>query len=272
MVYRVFLPANADATVTFVIDGFEKTVEAFGTDENGLLLFKLAGITPAKMNEDITATLTAGELTATNHYTIKAYLDQVLSQYDDEKTLTLVNSLLVYGAAAQQYANGNTDGFDAATLDQLANLEAIPEGEYDVQKGEGVGVEYFAMNLRGTIYLRVGIVVEDATGVTLEATKGGKTTVYNVASYTAEGGIIAITYDAFTATELDEVVTFTLKSADGTVIDTLSFSANAYLYSASNSTIENLAFIKHWRGFIFQRRMIISFVRLEITSMTSIMK
>lgn len=97
------------------------------------------------------------------------------------------------------------------------------------------------MNLSGKIYLRVGVDLADPTGYVLEATKGDTKTTYNVADYPASGTTIAITYEGFMASELDKVVTFTLKNANGDVIDTLTVSANAYLYSASNSTIENLA-------------------------------
>ena len=237
MVCRVFLPAGSDATVTFLIDGFEKTVAFEGLDENGLYLFKLAGITPAKMNENITATLTVnGETVGTLNYTIKAYLDAVKTQNTSEKTLALVDALLVYGAAAQQYDKGNTEGFDTATVEALATLGAIDKTSISYEK-TGTGIEHFAMNLGGTFFLRAGIVVDDATGMTLEV--GDKT--YNVANYAPDAnGIRAIVCDSFTATELDQPVTFTLKQ-NGEVIGTLTVNANAYLYMASQSTIPNLA-------------------------------
>ena len=238
MVYRVLLPDSSDATVTFCIDGYKVSVESFGTDENGLHLFRLAGITPAKMNKSIQATLIVdGEEFATcNSITIKSYLDSVKETYkDNEQMVALVDSLLVYGAAAQQYVDKNTDGFDEDTLTKLAGLTAIPT---DANAGEktGVGVEYFGMNLTGAFSLRVGILLENVEGVTLEV--GDK--VYNVADYTAVEGIRVITCGAFSATELDEDVTFTLRRGDE-VLGTLTVDANAYLYRASNSTEENLA-------------------------------
>ena len=237
MLYRVFLPENSEATVTFLVDGYEKTVAVEDFDQNGLYLFKLAGITPAKMNESIRATLTVnGEVVDTLDYTIKAYLDAVKAQNTNEKTLALVDALLVYGAAAQQYVNGSTAGFDAETVEALATLRAIEKSAITYEK-TGTGIEQFAMNLSGSFYLRAGIVVDDATGMTLEV--GGKS--YGVANYAPDAnGIRAIVCDSFTATELDQPVTFTLKQ-NGEIVGTLTVNANAYLYLASQNTSESLA-------------------------------
>ena len=136
--------------------------------------------------------------------------------------------------------NSNTDGFSAETLAQLGALEAVPELVAD--KGtNSTSLDKYALNLSGKIYLRVGVDLADPTGYVFEATKGDTTTTYNVADYPASGATIAITYEGFMASELDKEVTFTLKNANGEVIDTLTVSANAYLYSASISTNEKLA-------------------------------
>ena len=238
MIFRVRLPEDADATVTFRIGEYEVSTTVFAVDENGLYLFKLAGITPAKMNESITATLIVnGEVVDAHKCTIKQYLDAVRAMEGvDAQTLALVDALLVYGAAAQQYVNGSTAGFDAETVEALATLGAIETSAITYEK-TGTGIEQFAMNLGGSFYLRAGIVVDDATGMTLEV--GGKS--YNVANYAPDAnGIRAIVCDSFTATELDQPVTFTLKQ-NGEIVGTLTVNANAYLYVASQSNEDSLA-------------------------------
>ena len=238
MIFRVRLPEDADATVTFRIGEYEVSTTAFAVDENGLYLFKLAGITPAKMNESITATLIVnGEVVDAHECTIKQYLDAVCAMEGvDAQTLALVDALLVYGVAAQQYVNGSTAGFDAETVEALATLGAIEKSAITYEK-TGTGIEQFAMNLGGSFYLRAGIVVDDATGMTLEV--GDK--AYSIANYAPdENGIRPIVLDSFTATELDQSITLTLKQ-NGEVIDTLTLNANAYLYMASQNNEDSLA-------------------------------
>jgi hypothetical protein len=96
------------------------------------------------------------------------------------------------------------------------------------------------MNIDGAFAFRLGVVA-NVDGLTLVATKGGKTTTYNLAHYTAKDGIITIVYDGILAGELDEDVTFTLMLGDEVVGKTLTVNANAYLYRASTGENANLA-------------------------------
>ena len=234
MVYRVFLPSGATPAVTFTYGDYSKTIEEYTVDQNGLFLFKLSGITAARIGKEITATLAVnGEVVSTNTYSIVSYLDALKKQNEDDKDLiALVDALLVYGAAAQAYV-GDTD----APVANIGSLAAIPETATTLS---GNGFAQFGMSLDGAFALRVGIALENTEGVTLEVNKGGKITTYNLVDYTAKNGIIAITYGGILANELDSEITFTLKNADAT-IGTLTVSANSYLYRANALTDENLA-------------------------------
>ena len=233
MVYRVFLPAGVTPTVTFTYGDYSKTVEEYTVDANGLYLFKLTGITAAKIGKEITATLAVnGEVAGTSTYSIKAYLDAIKEQNaEDQSLVALVDALLVYGAAAQAYV-GDTD----APVSGIGALNAVGEAAVTVS---GNGFAQFGMSLDGAFALRVGIALENTDGVTLEVNKGGEITTYNLADYTAKGGMIAITYGGILANELDQEITFTLKNADATV-GTLTVSANAYLYRADATADEAL--------------------------------
>ena len=57
---------------------------------------------------------------------------------------------------------------------------------------------------------------------------------YSLASYTADGTMIAIDYDAITALELGELITFTLMDGED-VLSTITLNAYSYLYTANTS-------------------------------------
>lgn len=237
MLYRVFLPIGKNPTMTFGIDGYETTVAPIGADETGLYTFKLAGITPDKMNELICATLTVdGESFAgCNNVSINGYLTRLQSLYStDESMMALVDSLFVYGAASEKYVDA-----DVVTEDGIFDSLADVEVKGNVISSDKNGLNYCAMSLDGAFALRVGIVVEDKSGVTLEVTKNNVTTEYALADYIAVNGVIAFAYKNITALELDTKVTFTLKQ-NGEVQSTLTFCANDYLYAQQSSTNTDL--------------------------------
>ena len=232
LVYRVVLPCGYENPVaTFAFGAHTFTVTEYTVDENGLYCFKLSAIGPHKMNEVIMATVTTtynGEAyTVTNDkVSVKSYIDTVRAQNaDDEKLLALLDALLVYGASAQAYVD------KAQSLpEELGALTAVPE--YGIVR-TGEGFARLGMRLESEFAFRLGISLESFEGVTLEATKGGKTTTYSLADYAVEDGQLTFYYKGIVATELDEEISFTLKSGD-TVLGTLTVSANAYLYCANN--------------------------------------
>ena len=244
MIYRVFLPDGTTATVTFTLDGMTEAVEAYATDENGLYLFKLPTINPALMGKTITAVLEAeidGEsFTEELTYSVKSYLDALKAQNaSNEALLSLIDKLLVYGAAAQQY-----DGQPSADfVTEIGELSDIPESE---KTATLVGDEYenakfvkFGMRLDGAFALRITLEVADTTGLTLVATKGSDSRKYDLSEY--EAGTIVVLYEGITAAELSESVTFTLKKDGAEVGKTLTLSPNAYLYLAAANLDANTA-------------------------------
>ncbi|MBR2612628.1 MAG: Ig-like domain-containing protein [Clostridia bacterium] len=249
LIYRTYVaPGAENPSVTFRIGDYEKTVTTYTVDENGLYLFKLTGITPAMMHEVVTATLTAnvgGKTVSATHDTLSVavYLAKLQeSCASDNKMMTLLDALLVYGAAAQQYVDKNTNGFTEDIIAKLGALSAIDESE-GVYTKTGVGFEKFALRLDGAFALRVGIVLPEgaeASRYTLEATKDGVTRTYRLTDGVVQDGIISVVVYDICASELDTEITIELKEGDSTV-GTLSVSANAYLFCASQSTIDGLA-------------------------------
>lgn len=247
LVYRIAVPtAFTNPSVTFTVGTSTVTVTEYTVDENGYYCYKLPNINPARMGMTVCATFTAalGEQTVTvTHDTlsVKKYAEALVAQNAlDTALVELIDKLLVYGAATQQYLGDNVDNFVA----NIGELVAIPEAENTLtMSGEASdkgAIAYFGMNIDGAFAFRLGVTA-NVDGLTLVATKGGKTTTYNLADYTAKDGIITIVYDGILANELDEDVTFTLMLGDEVVGKTLTVNANAYLYRASTGENANLA-------------------------------
>ena len=247
LVYRTFVPEGfTNPTVTFTVGESTKTVTEYTVDENGYYCFKLPNINPARMGETVTATLNAtyGEQTVTvanSSLSVKKYAQALKAQNAENTALVdLVDKLLVYGAAAQQYLGQSADTFvtEIGTLGDIAATEYIlsMNGEAS-DKG---AIAYFGMNIDGAFAFRLGIVA-NVEGLTLVAQKGDKTTTYNLDEYTAKDGIITVVFDGILANELDETVTFTLMAGDEVVGKTLVANANSYLYRASIGENVNLA-------------------------------
>jgi hypothetical protein len=204
-------------------------------DENGLYLFRLPNINPARMGETITATLTAtfGEEDVTvTHSTlsVKKYAEALKAENADDTALcTLIDNLLVYGAAAQQYVGQSADQF----VTNIGELPAIPE-EKDTLTLTGdasdvASITKVGMRLEGAFALRITVKASDITGLTLCVTKGGVNEVLNFADATANGDEYVFLYDGILANELDEMITVTVQKDGATLGKTLTVSANAYL-------------------------------------------
>ena len=237
LVFRVYLPDGMTATVTFTLGDMTMTAEHFAIDENGLYLYKLPSINPAQMGQTITAVLNAQKNGSTDtlqcEISLKQYLDALRTANSTNANLVaLVDSLLVYGAAAQAYV-GSTD----TPVTNIGTLPTIPETTITKT---GNGFVKVGMSLEGAFALRISIAEEQAHGATLEVTKDGKTTTYPLNECPVKNGIVTFTLENITSTDLDTDITFTLKSGS-TVVGTLTMSANAYLYRIGTNQNEKLA-------------------------------
>ena len=245
LVYRVRVPEGySNLAMTFLIAGKTEVVTDYTVDNNGWYCFKLSEIGPHKMGEVVTATLTATidgkTVTIVNDNTsVKSYAEGIAALYpNDQQLLTLVDALLAYGAASQQYVNYHTD-----------NLVGTPvAGEIGSQEntltmtGTATDVFYFkscGVFVDDAFALRVSIAAEDFNGLTLVVKKGGKTATYDLSTLAAQNGVVTVYYDELTAKELGVDVTFTVEKNGVAVGKTLTFSANAYLYRMQNT--ENAA-------------------------------
>ena len=238
LVYRVFLPFGFETPeVTFTLGENRVVVKEYTVDENGLYCFTLTAVGPHRMQSVVTASVSAtyGDkvYTETNDtVSVKSYLDTVRKENgEDANLVALIDALLVYGASAQQYV-GSTD----APVANIGTLGAVEEAGYTLV---GSGFAKFGMRLDSAVALRLSIQLESYEGVTLEVSKNGKTTSYALGEYTVKNGTVTFLYDGILANELDDEITFTLKSGE-TTIGSLTTSANAYLYRANALSDEKL--------------------------------
>ena len=244
IVYRVCLPEGyTNPVATFTIGEDTVTVTEYTVDENGLYCFTLTSVAPHKMGDFVNATVvatynSAEETISNNQVSIKVYADALRTQYaEDTAMLALLDSLLVYGAASQVYMNYNLDAL-VAEIGELASVLEAPI----TMSGETSAIANITacgLLLDGAFDLRVGIEATTLEGLTLEITKGDKTTVVELTADMMQGNYIVVYYDGLNINELDTEVSFTLKANGEVVGKTLTFSANAYLYRMQNS--ENTA-------------------------------
>jgi hypothetical protein len=229
------------------VGGAEYEVSEYTRDENGLYLFKLTQVGPHKMADMVTITVSAtlnGETkTVTNDkLSIKKYVESLRAENaEDESLLSLLDTLLVYGATAQVYKNYNTDNLVA----EIGEFASIPENLFTVT-GESsalANIVAFGLRLDGAFDLRLAIEATSFEGLVLEVREGDTLTEIPLSDVVAIENRVVIYYDGLAIRELDTEVTFTLKQNGETVGKTLTFSANAYLYrmqTSENTAIANL--------------------------------
>ena len=248
IVYRVFLPSGYENPVaTFIVTGTAYEVSEYTIDENGLALFKLSALGPHKMGDTISvcvrATYLGVEETVTKEgLTVKTYIDTVRAQNSENTELcSLLDALLVYGASAQVYRNYNTDSLVA----DIGTLASIPAGTIlrDGEANADYQIASASLRLNGAFDLSVKIKAKDIDGLKVRITKGESTVEVSVSEDMRVGDTYAITYNALTASELDEELTFTLVK-DGAAIGTaIALSANTYLSkleTSENTALSNL--------------------------------
>lgn len=248
LVYRVFLPYGSSVeSMIFVLNGIDTELTEYVIDENGFYCFTLTEIGPHLMGDTISATVNAtvnGKPTTlvNDTLTIKSYLESVKGENATNAALVaLCDDLLLYGAYAQLYMNHNTTNL----VRDLVTMDAIVEDEntltLDGMAASDVGFAACGLYLDGAFALRVTVYAENTQGLKLEITKGEDKQIIDLSTLSFKDNKATIYYDNITASELDTDVTFALVRDGVTVGQTLTYSANAYLYRISLSQDEALA-------------------------------
>ena len=198
--------------------------------------FAFEGIAPQHMGDNIKAELyVAGDFADVKAtYSVKENVTNV----KNDSNKALVEALLHYGAAAQQYTNYKTDalvnaGLTAPTYTIITNTDKVV-GAANVNgiKMSAAGVYYANVN---KLYVKASLTTSDpavlgALVANLKVTIDGKEVAY---AETDVPGVYVVYTDGIKVTDFDKV--FTIEITDGTNTQTLTYSVNAYCAAKQNA-------------------------------------
>lgn len=231
--YKVSLSeAFADAVMYFTFG--DKTVDVEGKLQNdGRYSFSLE-LPPQAMATAVKAELKYGEyvLAILENYSIQQYAQNKLNDSNSSTELKqLLTDMLYYGAAAQTYKNYNTDNLATSGVENLGCAStatpAAPATPATPVKNTEVS-SYPVYFTGATVWFgdvnSISVNINKLEGATL--TVNGVEVELTSTTYTTAGLL---------PTELDTEFVFALYH-DGVLMQTLTYSVNAYAYKMQNNT------------------------------------
>ena len=247
-------------------DGSKLTIEYNGETyeltENEGGIFEFVGVTPQKLGEEMTATLTdadGAQVGESKIVSVKSYLEGLLAlSYEDsgcesqlkyQAMRELCVNMLNYGAAAQTYVDYKTDNLVNKDLsDELKALATKKITVTDTDKAVN-GAAWVGAGVRFDYKLGLYFVFTAASADEYTATING--TEVTPEAYTALGeGYYVIRYNSFNATNMNDVVTAKL-TKDGADDQTFTYSIKSYVASKGGDTsnVANLVNATYVYGF-----------------------
>ena len=249
-----------DAKMTFAVGTKIETVD--GTVlADGRTKFVCSGILPQKVNDEITATLTAKvngtAVSQTMTYSVREYCENLLAKEDTSETVKkLLVDLLYYAEAAQNYANYKIDDLATKNLTdaQKALRSADTTGAITATTGlDGTADGQYkwvsaALRLENTVAVRIKFAAPSLEGLTLKVTMNGRTVTYTADNITDEGeGYYSILFNNIGAGEYGDAVTAIMEKDGAQIAETLTYSVAAYIREAVNkesTTEKTLALVR----------------------------
>lgn len=249
-----------DAKMTFAVGTKIETVD--GTVlADGRTKFVCSGILPQKVNDEITATLTAKvngtAVSQTMTYSVREYCENLLAKEDTSETVKkLLVDLLYYAEAAQNYANYKIDDLATKNLTdaQKALRSADTTGAITATTGlDGTADGQYkwvsaALRLENTVAVRIRFAAPSLEGLTLKVTMNGRTVTYTEENITDEGeGYYSILFNNIGAGEYGDAVTAIMEKDGAQIAETLTYSVAAYIREAVNkesTTEKTLALVR----------------------------
>lgn len=249
-----------DAKMTFAVGTKIETVD--GTVlADGRTKFVCSGILPQKVNDEITATLTAKvngtAVSQTMTYSVREYCENLLAKEDTSETVKkLLVDLLYYAEAAQNYANYKIDDLATKNLTdaQKALRSADTTGAITATTGlDGTADGQYkwvsaALRLENTVAIRIRFAAPSLEGLTVKVTLNGRTVTYTADNITDEGeGYYSILFNNIGAGEYGDAVTAIMEKDGAQIAETLTYSVAAYIREAVNkesTTEKTLALVR----------------------------
>ena len=223
-----------DYTMKFTFNGKVTVVSA-----NAKGVFVLEGIAPQQMADVALAELYEGEVLVDSlKYSIQAYANTILAGDYSETIKNLVNAMLYYGKAAQDYT-----GYDKSEIVTNGDAPtAAPETtDFTNAAADGAtvttdiyvnaaGVNYDYTN---KLYIKIKV-AESFDGEFSVMINNGETEAEIVS---LGNGVYIVYTDAINAAEFDETFYFTLY-VNGAKYQIVSYSVNAYAYAKKDASNE----------------------------------
>ena len=194
-------------------------------------VFVFDGIAPDEMTEIITADFYIGEEIVATYaeYSVEANLISVRNKNSSNKTLVqLINDVLIYGAAAQNYTGNNTSDLAGDGLSGVTASTATPDDEMLMEGNnnsalnfKSIGVHFDCTN---NIYVKIYV-----SNVAIFGSLDVDDKSYTLADMTdLGGGYYRLDLDPVQPTMFSEILLLTLVGADGVDYASLIYSVNCY--------------------------------------------
>ncbi len=201
---------------------------------DGTYKFAYKGINAQCMGDNIKAELLFGDalIAWQNDYSVKTYANNQYAETDSEALKQLLNDMLIYGAAVQNYLGYKTDALATAGLDwtPVSKDYVVPTYTREATQVKDQPYRVSAVGLYisnvNKIYFKLGF--NDVENVTITLTKNGKEV-----DYMLEGNLVYT--EEILATGYGDDFTLTIKNGE-TVVSTVSYDVNAYIFAKGEST------------------------------------
>lgn len=223
MLYTVSVPTGTPS-MTFKFNGETVTVSEYTTNEDGTYTFEFAGIAPQQMSLNISAIINVNNkaVVGFDNYSVEKNLNNIKNaEGASEELVALVNSVLIYGNASENYI-GNTAGVDAT---DLKNDVAENDATFTLDNAETFGFTAAGVNFDAANKIYVKFFVEgeftltvNGVAVEVEATEDGNYKVYT---------------NALTAKQFADTYEFVIEANGEKAV--LTYSVNAYAKAMQNN-------------------------------------
>ena len=215
----------------YVADNDSEVFTAVGEKVDGRWKFTL-NVAPQAMTDVFNASIVSNGivLDTIEEYSVQKYVINQLANSPSDELKQLLTDMLHYGAAAQNYKGYNTESLATTGVDNIGTAsDVLPGEECKSNLTTTKDLESYPAYFTGaTVWfdginkLRVYITTIDG------ASLSNVTLTINGEAVAVSGNMIET--DGILATQFGETYTFVL-SYDGTVMQTLTYSVNAYAYA-----------------------------------------
>ncbi len=237
--YAVLDGAHTASTLRVTRNNNVTVLNGAFDSETGCYVFSYTGINPQCMADEIKAELLyEGQVIAIkDNYSVRKYCENLNAKTPEqlkisaeryEKLITLISDMMLYGDAAQDYQDYNTDNYASSGLEWLTPSEfSVPTGVRTVTGNTDTQNKVVSMGLNmsntNRIYFRLTLTDENVK-IRLNGMEISRNQLV--------GGILYT--DGIKATEFNKIYTVELVKDDD-VISKIEYNVNAYIYQKHSS-------------------------------------